>query len=198
VRGPARLVLATANVDKRQEMRSILAEALPGLELVARPDGVPEVDEIGETFLDNARLKARALCSATGVAAVADDSGLEVDALGGEPGVHSARYAGSEATYQDNVDKLLAALEAAPTRRARFTSVVVIAYPDGSELVAEGVVEGEIAAEPRGDRGFGYDPVFVPDGGGGLTYAELDPQAKDGLSHRGIALRALAQLVSLG
>ncbi|HVB07157.1 MAG TPA: RdgB/HAM1 family non-canonical purine NTP pyrophosphatase [Acidimicrobiales bacterium] len=186
------LVLATANPDKEVEMRMILEAVLPDVELVARPSSVPYVEEIGRTFLDNARLKSEALCRATGLAAVADDSGLEVDALGGAPGLYSARYAGPSATYQDNVDKLLLALGSRPDRRARFISVVTVSFPDGSEIAAEGIVEGTIADAPRGGGGFGYDPVFLPDGGGGRSYSELDPDEKHALSHRGRALRELA------
>ena len=142
--------------------------------LLPRPEWVADVDETGETLLDNARLKARALAAATGVPAIADDTGLEVDDLGGEPGVRSARYSGESATYADNVAKLLAALEGRPEpRSARFRTVAVAAWPDGREVVAEGVVEGTIATAPRGGGGFGYDPVFVPGGGDSRTFAEM-------------------------
>ena len=193
---PLRFVLATANPDKAEEMRAILTEAVPGVELISRPSEVADVEERGYTFVANARLKAEALRDATGTAAVADDSGLEVDALGGAPGVHTARYAGEDATYEDNVDKLLNVLEGSTSRRGRFTSVVLVAFPDGSELVAKGVVEGEIAEEPRGEEGFGYDPIFIPDGGGGRTFSELPPEDKHALGHRGIALRTLARLLA--
>jgi len=136
--------------------------------------------------------------AATGLAAVADDSGLEVDALDGAPGVWSARYAGEDATDQDNVDKLLAALADRPDptdRTARFQAVVVLRHPDGSELVASGTVEGHIAAAPRGPGGFGYDPVFVPNEGDGRTFGEMTQDEKHAISHRGRALRdLLAQL----
>ena len=194
--GRLRLVLATANPDKVAEISSILAAAA-GVELVARPAGVGEVEETGATLLENARLKARALVEATGEAAVADDTGLEVDALGGEPGVYSARYAGEGATYADNVQKLVGELRAlgvaAGERRARFTTVALVAFPDGSELAAEGTVEGRISEEARGDAGFGYDPVFVPDGGDGRTFAEMTADEKHATSHRGRAFRALAE-----
>ena len=151
-------------------------------------------------MLDNARLKARALVVATGLPAVADDTGLEVDALGGAPGVYSARFAGEDATYADNVAKLLQALAALPDdgseRRARFTTVALVAFPDGSEQWAEGVLEGTIAPAPRGENGFGYDPVFVPTGGDGRTFAEMAPDEKDAVSHRGRAFRALAALLA--
>jgi XTP/dITP diphosphohydrolase len=187
-------VLATANPDKARELAAVLAREGVGLELVPRPASVPEVEETGTTLLANARLKAEALRDATGLAALADDTGLEVDALGGAPGVWSARYAGETATYADNVTKLLAELaeQLRNSRTARFRTVVVLACPDGREVVASGTVEGVIAPAPRGDAGFGYDPVFVPAGGRGRTFAELTPEAKDAISHRGRALRALA------
>jgi XTP/dITP diphosphohydrolase len=187
-------VLASANPDKVKEIVAVLSASLP-VELVPRPDGVPDVVEDADTLAGNARLKARALVAATGMAAVADDTGLEVDALGGAPGVYSARYAGEAATYADNVAKLLRELaSAAPggDRRARFRTVALVAYPDGSELWAEGVLPGTIATEPRGANGFGYDPVFVPEGGDGRTFAEMMPAEKDAVSHRGRAFRALA------
>jgi XTP/dITP diphosphohydrolase len=152
--------------------------------------------EDADTLVGNARLKARALVAATGLAAVADDTGLEVDALGGAPGVYSARYAGEDATYADNVAKLVRELGALDdgggARRACFKTVALAAFPDGSEVWAEGVLAGAIGTEPRGDNGFGYDPVFVPDGGEGRTFAEMEPAQKDAVSHRGRAFRALA------
>ncbi len=187
-----RIVLATANPDKARE----IVDALAGLdlELVPRPVSVPDVDETGSTLLENARLKACALRDATGEDALADDTGLEVDALGGAPGVWSARYAGEDATYADNVDKLVTEMAAARrnARTARFRTVLVLARTDGSELVVDGVAEGVIADEPRGSEGFGYDPVFVPAGGRGRTFAEMTLAEKQALSHRGRALRALA------
>jgi XTP/dITP diphosphohydrolase len=197
--GPLRLVLASANPDKTKEIAAILSASIP-VELVPRPGDVPEVVEDGATLLDNARLKARALLAATGVAAVADDTGLEVDALGGAPGVHSARYAGEDATYADNVAKLLRALAGLPDgggdRRARFKTLALVAFPDGSELWTEGAVEGTIGLHARGEHGFGYDPVFMPlpaEGGDGRTFAEMDAREKDALSHRGRAFRSLAR-----
>jgi XTP/dITP diphosphohydrolase len=196
---PLRLVVASANPDKVREIVAILSDALT-VELLPRPASLPEVVEDGETLLDNARLKARALVAATGTAAVADDTGLEVDALGGAPGVYAARYAGEDATYADNVAKLLRELAAREDgggmRTARFKTVALAAFPDGAELWAEGVVQGTIAPSGRGDDGFGYDPVFVPDvseGGDGRTFAEMEAADKDTLSHRGRAFRALAQ-----
>jgi len=190
-----RLVLASANPDQVAEIVAVLNDVID-LELVPRPDGVPEVVEDGATLLDNARLKARALVAATGLPAVADDTGLEVAAIGGDPGVYSARYAGEDATYADNVAKLLAELRARPdgggTRTARFRTVALVAFPDGTEVSAEGMVEGTIAPQARGSAGFGYDPVFVPDEGGGRTFAEMDPAGKHAISHRGRAFRSLA------
>lgn len=193
---PLRLVVASANADKVKEIVAVLSEALD-VELVPRPESVPDVVEDGVTLVENARLKARSLLQATGIAAVADDTGLEVDALGGAPGVYAARYAGEDATYADNVDKLLRELAAlgdgGGERSARFTSIAFVAFPDGSEVWAEGVVEGTIAGAPRGDNGFGYDPVFEPDVGGGRTFAEMSAAEKDALSHRGRAFRSLAR-----
>jgi XTP/dITP diphosphohydrolase len=191
-----RLVLASANPDKVAEIAAVLRDALE-VELIPRPDDVPDVEENGATLLDNARLKARALVVATGLASVADDTGLEVDALGGGPGVYSARYAGENVIYADNVDKLLADLDALPDhgglRAARFRTVALASFPDGSELWAEGVVEGTIAEEPEGSGGFGYDPVFVPQESGGRTFADMTPSEKHAISHRGRAFRALAE-----
>jgi XTP/dITP diphosphohydrolase len=192
---PIRLVLASANPDKVAEIAAILADSL-NVDLVPRPPEVPDVVEDGATLLDNARLKAVALVAATGLAAVADDTGLEVDALGGAPGVYSARYAGDDVTYADNVAKLLAELsaleDAGGSRRARFRTVALVAFPDGSEVWAEGSVEGSIGDGVRGDGGFGYDPVFVPRDGDGRTFAEMTPAEKHDISHRGRAFRALA------
>ena len=194
-----RLVLATANPDKAAEVAAILADALGDrLELVARPSEVPDVAETGATLEDNARLKALALVAATGEGAVADDTGLEVAALGGAPGVYSARFAGEGATYADNVAKLLADLEGETDRLARFCTVALARFPDGTELVTEGLVYGTISEAPRGTGGFGYDPVFVPDGADGRTFAEMSPEEKHSMSHRGLAFRTLAaRLVAL-
>jgi XTP/dITP diphosphohydrolase len=195
------LVLASANPDKVREIQSVLSSTLD-VTLLPRPGSVPEVIEDGETLLDNARLKARALVAATGNAAVADDTGLEVEALDGAPGVYSARYAGEDATYAENVAKLLVALEGVAGtegRRARFRTVALAAFPDGSELWAEGIVDGTIAATARGTNGFGYDPVFVVDvteGGDGRTFAEMSGEEKEAVSHRGRAFRALAALLA--
>lgn len=186
-----RVVLASANPDKAAEIRTILGDAI---ELVPRPAHVPDVVEDGTTLVDNARLKARALCDATSLPAVADDTGLEVDSLDGAPGVRAGRYAGDHASYDDNVAKLLGELDAVTDadRTARFRTVAMLLFPDGRELIADGVVEGHIARDPRGDRGFGYDSVFVPSEGDGRTFAEMGDDEKHAISHRGRALRALA------
>lgn len=191
-----RLVLASANPDKAAEIADILGE-VAGLILVPRPASVPDVVEDGATLVDNARLKAIAVMEATGEPAVADDTGLEVAALHGAPGVFSARFAGEHATYADNVDKLIRELGAAGAiepwqRSARFRTVALAAFPGGDELVAEGEVIGSIASEPVGTGGFGYDPLFIPEGGGGRTFAQMSPAEKHGVSHRGRAFRALA------
>jgi XTP/dITP diphosphohydrolase len=189
-----RLVLATANPDKAREIAAILDGAGLDLDVVPRPDDLPDVDETGHTLEDNARLKAVAISNATGEAAIADDTGLEVDALGGAPGVRSARFAGEEATYADNVDKLILMLRDVPadSRIARFATVALARFPDGREVAAIGTVEGTIAEAPRGREGFGYDPVFVPAEGDGRTFAEMSADEKNRLSHRGRAFRTLA------
>ncbi|HTN99907.1 MAG TPA: non-canonical purine NTP pyrophosphatase, partial [Microthrixaceae bacterium] len=173
-----RVVLASNNPHKAAEFAELLAEHLPLWEPLPRPPEVPEVIEDAPTFLGNARLKAAALVEATGDSALADDSGLVVDHLGGRPGVLSARFAGEGATDADNVARLLEELAAhgatePDSRTARFVCVLVLRHPDGTEVVAEGSVEGTIAMEPRGHRGFGYDPVFLPTEGFGRSFAEM-------------------------
>lgn len=190
-----RVVLATNNPDKAAEIQAILG---PSIELVPRPAHVDEVDETGDTLEENARLKAVALVEATGLPAIADDTGLEVDALDGAPGVFSSRYSGEGATYESNCTKLLRELDgvAPELRTARFRTVALLRRPDGSEVVAEGVVEGVIAAERRGNDGFGYDPVFVPnDDPSGRTFAEMGDE-KHAISHRGRAFRRLEELLT--
>jgi XTP/dITP diphosphohydrolase len=189
-----RLVLATGNKGKAAEIELLLG-GVPGLELLPRPDDVPEPVEDGDTLLDNARIKARALVDATGEAAVADDTGLEVAALDGAPGVHTARYAGEDATYEDNWRKLLAELGDGADRRAQWRTIALVLHPDGSEVWAEGTCDGTITRDAVGAEGFGYDPVFVPDGGDGRTFAELTREEKNAVSHRGRAFRALARLL---
>jgi XTP/dITP diphosphohydrolase len=188
------LLLASANQGKLRELRTIL-DGL-GVELVGLDEAglgePPEVEETGDTFLENALLKGRAYAAWSGLAAVADDSGLEVDALGGAPGVRSARYAGPGAGDQANLDKLLAALEGVPPERrtARFRCAAVLVDPDVGEWHAEAAWEGRLLEAPRGSGGFGYDPVFLPEGWE-LTSAEVDQATKDAASHRGKAFRAL-------
>jgi XTP/dITP diphosphohydrolase len=189
-----RFVLATANPDKAAEIVAVLRDAGAPAELTPRPPDVAEVEETGATLEENARLKAKALCAATGLPAIADDTGLEVDALGGAPGVYSARFAGPDATYADNVARLLERLAGVEPRNrtARFSTVAVAHWPDGREVAAIGEVDGTIAEAPRGSQGFGYDPVFVPAEGDGRTFAEMAAAEKHALSHRGRAFRTLA------
>jgi XTP/dITP diphosphohydrolase len=189
-----RLVMASANPDKVAEMAQLLSE----FEIVARPPDLGDVLEDGDTLEDNARLKAVAVCGAAGEPAVSDDTGLEVDALGGAPGVLSARYAGVDAGYGENVDRLLREMEtvASADRTARFRSVVMVLWPDGREIVAEGAVGGHISQQRRGSGGFGYDCVFVPDDGDGRTFAEMSNDEKHAISHRGRALRNLVRLLT--
>ena len=182
------LVCASANPDKVREIQQILAAEV---ELLPRPGDVADVVEDAGSFIGNARLKASALCAATGRPAVADDTGLEVDALGGAPGVDSAIYAGEGCSYADNRRKLLAELDGVADRRAAFRTVAIVVWPDGSELVVEGVCPGVITTEERGEIGFGYDSVFQPDEGDGSTFAEMGAEAKHAISHRGRAFRAL-------
>ena len=184
-------VLATANPHKAVELRAVL-EGL-GVTVLARPRDVAEVDETSDTLEGNALLKARALVEATGVAALADDTGLFVDALEGRPGVRSARYAGEGASDADNVELLLSELVNVhlDERGARFVTVIAVAYPDGSSTVVRGELEGVIDHHPRGSHGFGYDPVFVPRGSGGRTLAQMDPEEKNTISHRSRAVRNL-------
>jgi XTP/dITP diphosphohydrolase len=189
-----RLVCASANPDKVAEIEAILHDVV---ELLPRPSDVPDVVEDEDTLLGNARLKAAAICTATGFAAVADDTGLEVVALGGAPGVRSARYAGDGAGYADNRARLLRELDGVADRRAAFRTCVVVRWPDGRELVADGTCEGSITTSERGERGFGYDSLFVPEEGDGRTFAEMTDAEKHAVSHRGRAFRnLLAELTS--
>ena len=214
-------VLATQNADKAREIveifvtltdRPLVAYSVDGIAfLVDSPDRIaasvaalptlteaPDVEETGATLEDNARIKATALADAFGLLALADDTGLEVDALHGAPGVYSARYAGEHASYADNVTKLLRELEGVypALRTARFATVAIARGADGREIVTRGEVEGVIAAAGRGESGFGYDPVFVPLAGNGRSFAEMSPEEKHAISHRGRAFRALAALLN--
>ena len=188
------LVCASANPDKVAEMADVLAGHAV---LLPRPEGVGDVVEDADTLAGNAMLKARAVCDFAGAAALADDTGLEVDALGGAPGVYSARYAGPGAGYADNLARLLAEMRDVPAhqRAARFRTVAAVCFPDGTSLSAEGAVEGAITTEPRGVGGFGYDPVFAPVEAGGLTFSEMGPAAKNAISHRARALQALLEML---
>ncbi|WP_419932517.1 RdgB/HAM1 family non-canonical purine NTP pyrophosphatase [Candidatus Poriferisodalis sp.] len=190
-----RLVMASANPHKAIEIAAVLREAMPDVQIVPRPPSLGDVTEDGETLEVNALIKARFVCAAVGEPAIADDTGLEVDALGGAPGVHSARYAGPQQDAAANLAKLLAELRDVPShqRTARFRTVVAVVFADGREVLADGVVEGTIATAPRGEGGFGYDPVFVPDEATPSTFAEMAPEDKNSISHRGRALRALAE-----
>ena len=185
------------NPDKLGELRALMGGA--GLDLVSLRDvpGAVAPEETGATLTENARLKARAAVALTGLPAMADDTGLEVDALGGRPGVHAARFAGPRATYADNVARLLEELRGVPPERrtARFRTVCLVRDPEGGEVAAEGVLEGRIASAPRGRAGFGYDPVFEV-AGLGRTLAELEPDEKNRHSHRAVAARNL--LIALG
>ncbi len=187
------LVLATTNRGKVAELRRILAGL--DIELLSAAEvSLPEVEETGTTFLDNARLKAHAAAVASGLPSIADDSGLVVDALGGEPGVRSARYAGEPGDDEANLRLVLERMSGVENRAARFVCAAVLATPDGREWTAEGVLEGALTTAPRGSGGFGYDPIFLPDGHGRTT-AEMAPEEKDAISHRGRAFRALRSAV---
>ncbi|MSO40332.1 MAG: RdgB/HAM1 family non-canonical purine NTP pyrophosphatase [Solirubrobacterales bacterium] len=184
-------VIATRNEHKLRELR----EALPGVDVEPLPAAVELPPETGDTFVDNALGKARAARAATGAPAIADDSGIEAAGLGGRPGVRSARYAGEDASDEQNLAKLVTELEGAEDRRLAYVCALALVGADGAELVVEGRCEGTLAPEPRGEGGFGYDPAFVPDdtGPGDLrTMAELAPSEKHAISHRGRAARALA------
>jgi XTP/dITP diphosphohydrolase len=200
-REPARprLVLATANEHKLAELTRILEAGRVEVELagLAEFPGAPDVAETGATFADNALLKAEAIAEFTGLPAVADDSGLCVDALNGMPGVLSARWAGGHGDDGANLRLVLAQLSDVPDERrgAQFVCAAALVLPSGKEHVSEGTVHGRLIREPRGTNGFGYDPIFVPDGSE-LTTAEMDPAAKDAISHRGRALRALAPVIA--
>ena len=196
---PPRLALATKNPGKIREILRICA-AWPVEWLTADAPGSspwPDVEETGESYLDNALLKARAVARHTGAPALADDSGIEVDALGGAPGPRSARFAGDGATDRANLDLLIERVRAVPeaARTARYRCVAACVWPDGREISAEATCEGRLTLEPRGTGGFGYDPIFVPEGEN-RTMAELPAEEKDAISHRGRAFRALGDLLA--
>lgn len=190
---PETIVLATANAHKVDEIRALL----PMIHFVPRPASVPEVVEDAGTLVGNARLKAAAICEATGLPALADDTGLFVDALDGAPGVEAAYFAGPRASYDDNVDKLLTLLDGRSDRAARFTTVALLRFPGGDEIVAQGSVDGTIAVERSGTSGFGYDPVFVPADGDGRSFGAMTDDEKSAISHRARAMAALAELLGV-
>jgi len=185
---PHRVVVASKNPDKIREVEAVLARMQHPWEIVRGLEW-PDVEETELTLEGNAMLKAVAVSKATGLPALADDTGLEVDALDGAPGVHSARFAGPEASYEANVDRLLADMDGVEDRAARFRTAIAFVVQGSETLVVEGVVEGAITTERRGDRGFGYDPVFAI---GDRTYGEMTDGEKNEISHRAEALRALA------
>jgi len=188
---PERIVLATANEHKVAEIRQIL----PMINFVARPADVSDVIEDAGTLVGNARLKADAICAATGLPALADDTGLFVDALGGEPGVETAYFAGPEANADRNVAKMLQALDGQTNRAALFVTVALLRFADGSEIVAQGEVLGVVATQRLGSSGFGYDPIFVPNDGDGRAFAEMTADEKATISHRARAMKSLAEML---
>ncbi|WP_436792797.1 RdgB/HAM1 family non-canonical purine NTP pyrophosphatase [Actinospongicola halichondriae] len=182
---PRPILFATGNAHKVEEVAEILGNAW----WIEAQD--PDVEETGTTFEENALIKARALVAARGVVAIADDSGIEIDALDGRPGIHSARWT-EESDWIPRVLRELDGVEG-PARSGRYVAAAAVVWPDGREDVVRGTVEGRIADAPRGDNGFGYDPIFVPDEGGGRTFGELTPEAKHAMSHRGRAFRSLVR-----
>lgn len=192
-----RVILATRNAHKVDEVRRILAAHRLDVEIVPLPDDAPDVPETESTFAGNALLKARAIAEITGMPAIADDSGLCVDALNGMPGVLSARWAGGHGDDAANLELVLGQMADVPDSRrgAQFVCAAAWVVPGEREQFVEGVLEGTLARAPRGTNGFGYDPIFVP-GGYALTTAELRPEEKDAISHRGQAFRALAQVMA--
>jgi XTP/dITP diphosphohydrolase len=184
---PRRVVVASKNPNKIREVEAVIERMDHPWEIVRGLDW-PDVDETEATLEGNALLKALAVSEATGLAALADDTGLEVDALDGRPGVFSARFAGADATYEQNVDRLLADLDGVVLRSARFRTAIAFVVPGSTPLIVEGTLKGTITHERRGERGFGYDPVFAV---GDRTYAEMSDDEKNEVSHRARALRAL-------
>lgn len=192
-----RVVLATNNAKKLAELRRVVGDDVEVLAL-ADTTPYPEPAETERSFEGNALLKARACVAATGLPALADDSGLEVDVLNGMPGVRSARWAGAHGDDRANLELLLRQVDDVPDgeRGARFVCALALVLPDGTEHVERRAWEGRLATAPVGENGFGYDPVFLPDGAGGRTAAELEPADKDAVSHRGQAVRAMASTLS--
>jgi XTP/dITP diphosphohydrolase len=195
---PEAIAIASRNEGKLREIAAICADwPVRWVTVHDHPDDWPDVEETGSTYLENALLKARAVAELTGEAAIADDSGIEVDALGGGPGPRSARYAGEDASEEQNRSALLSALKGVPAsgRTARYRCVAALVLADGSERSTEGVCDGTLTAKPRGSGGFGYDPIFVP-AGWDVTMAELSAAEKDRISHRGRAFRAMRALLA--
>jgi XTP/dITP diphosphohydrolase len=194
---PPRLVLATANPGKAREILEICAD-WPVVWVTGQEASLPQVEETGSGYLENATIKASAAARALRIPAVADDSGIEVDALGGGPGPRSARHAGPAATDQENLSLLIERIRVVPEelRSARYRCVAVCAWPGGDRVWAEGTSSGRLILEPRGAGGFGYDPIFVPDGHD-RTMAELDSKEKNAISHRGRAFRQLRESIAL-
>ncbi len=190
------LVLATNNKHKLKEIKSMLGEKFSGILSLSEAGVDVEIEETGSTFEQNAFIKASTVSKLTGKAALADDSGLEVEALGGAPGVYSARYAGEDQNDENNIKKLLSALRGEKNRRASFTTVLCLYYPDGTTVYAEGKTRGEILTEKRGQNGFGYDPVFFSDDLK-KAFGEATDEEKNSVSHRGRALRTLLEKTEL-
>lgn len=191
-----KLVLATRNKGKIVELQRIIAGVMPEVELIGT-DSFPNLDDVEETedsFIGNALLKAHAVAKATGLPAIADDSGLSVNALNGAPGIFSARYAGTHGDDLANLNKVLKNMEGVLDRSAAFHCAAAFAKPDGFELVVEEKLIGRLTTTPIGESGFGYDPIFIPDGFE-ITTAQMDPALKDEISHRGMAFRALVPKV---
>lgn len=189
-----KLVLATRNQGKVVEVQRLLLEHAPEIQLLSVADfDLPDVEETGDTFEANALLKAQTIAQATGLPALADDSGIAIDALGGAPGVYSARWAGTHGDDAANIAKVLAELSQTPdsNRGAQFVCVIALATPSGASHIVRGELRGLVRHEPSGNGGFGYDPIFQPEGHE-ITTAEMSPEEKDAISHRGIALRKIA------
>lgn len=191
------IVLATRNKGKIRELARIFAQELPAVELIGTDDfpELADVEESEDSFEGNALLKARAVSNFTNLPAIADDSGLAVDHLGGAPGIYSARYSGTHGDDEANLQKVLAEMVGVENRRAQFVCAAAFIAPNGYQKVLRAEMTGNLITEPRGNNGFGYDPIFVPDGQQQTT-GEMDPALKDSISHRGKAMRALAHVIS--